>query len=132
MRRLTKISMYTIAFDVPTKTLTIVTEGFWSLATTAAFSAELLARGTAARLYHGRFVVLADLRKAAIQPLKVVDALEAMMPKALKITSAPIAAVVASHLAKLQTERYLKAENCRTFLDIDEAKAWLAGDRPAA
>ena len=131
MRRLTKISMYTIAFDVPTKTLTIVTEGFWSLATTAAFSAELLARGTAARLYHGRFVVLADLRKAAIQPLKVVDALEAMMPKALKVTSAPIAALVASHLAKLQTERYLKAPNCRTFLDIDEAKAWLAGDRAA-
>jgi hypothetical protein len=67
--------MYTIGFDVPNKTLTIVTEGFWSVATTAVFSAELLARGTAARLYHGRFVVLADLRKAAIQPLKVVDAL---------------------------------------------------------
>ncbi len=129
---LMEISMYTISFDVPTKTLTIVTEGFWSVATTAAFSAELLARGTAARLYHGRFVVLADLRKAAIQPLKVIDALEAMMPKALKVTSAPIAAVVASHLAKLQTERYLKADNCRTFLDIDEAKAWLAGDRAAA
>lgn len=124
--------MYTISFDTPTKTLIIVTEGFWSVATTAAFSAELLARGAAARLYHGRFVVLADLRKAAIQPLKVVDALEAMMPKALKVTSAPIAAVVASHLAKLQTERYLKAENCRTFLDIDEAKAWLAGDGHAA
>jgi hypothetical protein len=72
--------------------------------------------------------VLADLRKAAIQPLKVVDALEAMMPKALKVTSAPIAAVVASHLAKLQTERYLKAANCRTFLDIDAARAWLASD----
>ena len=124
--------MYTIAFDVPTRTLTIVTEGFWSLATTAAFSAELLARGTAARLYHGRFVVLADLRKAAIQPLKVVDTLEAMMPKALKVTSAPIAAVVASHLAKLQTERYLKAENCRTFLDIDAARTWLAGDHSPA
>ena len=128
---LTEISLYTIAFDVPTKTLNIVTEGFWSVATTAAFSAELLARGTAARLYHGRFVVLADLRTAAIQPLKVIDALEAMMPKALKVTSAPIAAVVASHLAKPQTERYLKAPNCRTFLDIDEAKAWLAGDRHA-
>ena len=83
-------------------------------------------------LYHGRFVVLADLRKAAIQPLKVVDALEAMMPKASKATSAPIAAVVASHLAKLQTERYPKADNCRTFLDIDETKAWLAGDGHAA
>jgi hypothetical protein len=46
----------------------------------------------------------------------------------LKVTSAPIAAVVASHLAKLQTERYLKAANCRTFLDIDAARAWLASD----
>ena len=123
--------MYTISFDAPTKTLTIVTEGVWTVATAAAFSAELLARGAAARLYHGRFVVLADLRKAAIQPVKVIEALEAMMPKALKMTSAPIAAVVASHLAKLQTERYLKADTCRTFLDIDAAKAWLAGDRAA-
>ena len=76
-------------------------------------------------MYHGPFVVLADLRKAAIQSADVVKGLEAMMPKALKITSAPIASVVASHLAKLQAERYLNADNCRTFLDIDEARKWL-------
>ena len=124
--------MYTISFDAPGKTLHIVTEGFWSVATAAAFSAELLARGTAVRLYHGRFVVLADLRLAAIQPAKVIDALEEMMPKALKLTSAPIASVVSSHLAKMQTERYLRAPNCRTFLDINEANRWLADEQPIA
>ena len=118
--------MYAISFDAPTRTLHIVTEGFWTIPVTAAFSAELLARGARARLTHGPFVVLADLRKGAIQPTNVIDALAAMMPKALKITSAPIAAVVSSNLAKMQTERYLSAPNCRTFMDMDEAKAWLA------
>lgn len=103
-----------------------MTEGFWTPAVTAAFVAELLARGTAARLRHGAFTVLADLRRAAIQPTAVVDALAAMMPRALRVTSRPIAAVVAGPLAKLQTERYLVGPNCRTFLDVDEATHWLS------
>ena len=102
-----------------------MTHGFWTPAVTAAFVAELLARGTAARLRHGPFTVLADLRAAAIQPTAVVDALAAMMPRALKVTSRPIAAVVANSLAKLQTERYLVGPNCRTFLDPAEAERWL-------
>ena len=110
---------YTIAFDAPTRTLHIVTNGFWSLPVTTMFSADLLARGAALRLRHGSFCTLADLRQA------VIDALAAMMPKALKLTSAPIAAVVGSSLAKLQTERYLSAPNCRTFLDYDAAVAWM-------
>ena len=103
-----------------------MTHGFWTPAVTAAFAAELLARGTAARLRHGAFTVLADLRAAPIQPAPVVDALAAMMPRALKVTSRPIAAVVAGPLAKLQTERYLVGPNCRTFLDLDAAERWLA------
>lgn len=117
--------MYEISFDTESKTLTIVTAGLWSTATTATFCAEVLARGTWARIHHGRFVVLADLRRAAVQPAEVIDGLAAMMPKALKITSAPIAAVVSSMLAKMQTERYLRGDNCRTFIDYDEARAWL-------
>lgn len=116
---------YTIAFDAPTRTLHIVTNGFWSLPVTTMFSADLLARGAALRLRHGSFCTLADLRQAAIQPTQVIDALAAMMPKALKLTSAPIAAVVGSSLAKLQTERYLSAPNCRTFLEYDAAVAWM-------
>ncbi|MEG8041199.1 hypothetical protein QP166_18350 [Sphingomonas sp. LR60] len=102
-----------------------MTHGFWTPGVTAAFIAELLARGTAARLRHGPFVVLADLSAGAIQPPQVVDALAAMMPRALKVTSRPIAAVVANNLAKLQTERYLVGPNCRTFLDLGEAECWL-------
>ncbi|WP_294196963.1 hypothetical protein [uncultured Sphingomonas sp.] len=124
--------MYTIDHDAAARRLTIVTQGFWTPGVTAAFTAELLARGTAARLRHGPFTVLADLRRAAIQPQAVVDALAAMMPRALKVTSLPIAAVVASNLAKLQTERYLVGARCRTFLDLDEANRWLAAESRAA
>ncbi|MDR6790541.1 hypothetical protein J2Y58_003924 [Sphingomonas sp. BE138] len=118
--------MYTIHHDPAAHRLTIVTHGFWTPAVTAAFAAELLARGTAARLRHGAFTVLADLRAAAIQPTAVVEALAAMMPRALKVTSRPIAAIVAGPLAKLQTERYLVGPNCRTFLDPADAERWLS------
>jgi len=118
--------MYTIHYDAAARTLHIVTRGFWTPGVTAGFIAELLARGTTIRLRHGSFTVLADLRAAAIQLPQVVDALAAMMPRALKVTSLPIAAVVANNLAKLQTERYLVGANCRTFLDPAEAQRWLA------
>lgn len=117
---------YEIAFDERAAMLRITTDGFWSLAVTTMFSADLLARGTAIRIRHGSFCTLADLRRAPIQPLPVIDALSKMMPKALRLTSAPIAAVVGSSLAKLQTERYLVGPNCRTFLDYDEAEQWLS------
>lgn len=47
--------LYTIHHDPAAHRLTIVTHGFWTPAVTAAFAAELLARGTAARLRHGAF-----------------------------------------------------------------------------
>lgn len=53
-----------------------------------------------------------------------------MMPRALKVTSRPIAAIVAGPLAKLQTERYLVGPNCRAFLDPADAERWLSAAHP--
>ncbi|MEH3039446.1 MAG: hypothetical protein PGN21_05210 [Sphingomonas paucimobilis] len=116
---------YDIQYDIPNRTLEITSYGFWPAGLAAKFAAELIAKGTAIRLRHGPFYTMVDLRNAPIQPASVIDALAGMMPKALMLTKAPIAAVAASSLGKLQTERYLTAPNCRTFLDYDEADAWM-------
>ncbi|WP_242414379.1 hypothetical protein [Sphingomonas panni] len=121
----TGIAKYNIEYDIPNRTLKITTYGFWSAGLAAKFAAELIAKGTAIRLRHGAFYTFVDMRNAPIQPANVIDALAGMMPKALMLTKAPIAAVAASSLGKLQTERYLTAPNCRTFLDYDEADAWM-------
>lgn len=116
---------YEIDYDVPSRTLRITTYGFWSGGLAAKFAAELIAKGTATRLRHGAFYTLIDMRNAPIQPASVIGSLSGMMPKALVVTKSPIAAVAASSLGKLQTERYLTAPNCRTFLAYDEAAAWM-------
>ncbi|MBI0476451.1 hypothetical protein D9601_13955 [Sphingomonas sp. MA1305] len=116
---------YDIAFDEPAALLTITARGFWTIPVVSKFTAEVLARGTALRLRHGAFCTLADLRQSTVHTGPVVDLLTLFMPKAMKVTSAPVAAVASSSLAKLQTERYLIGDNCRTFLSIDEARAWM-------
>lgn len=116
---------YSIQHDAAERTLRITSAGFWSAALTARFTTELLAKGMGIRLRHGPFYTLVDMRSAAIQPAPVIEALPSMMPKALQLTKSPIAGVVASSLAKLQTERYLVGPNCRTFLDYQEAVDWM-------
>lgn len=116
---------YEIDYDLSSRTLKITTHGFWSGGLAAKFAAELIAKGTAIRLRHGTFYTLIDMRNAPIQPASVIESLAGMMPKALMVTKYPIAAVAASSLGKLQTERYLTAPNCRTFLDYDEANIWM-------
>lgn len=116
---------YEIDYDLPSRTLTITTYGFWSGSLAAKFAVELIAKGTAIRLRHATFYTLIDMRNAPIQPASVIESLAGMMPKALMVTKSPIAAVAASSLGKLQTERYLTAPNCRTFLEYEEADAWM-------
>lgn len=116
---------YDIAFDEQASLFSITARGFWTVPVATKFTAEAMARGTAARLRHGPFRAIADLRDSSVHSGAVVDILALFVPKALKLTSAPVAAVASSNLAKLQTERYLRGPNCRTFLSMDEARAWM-------
>ncbi len=117
--------MYEIDFDPVRKLLVLRTEGFWSLGTLAAFAAAALARGAIARARYGRYAILADSRKLPVQSAEVARALDAVVSKSLALSDAPYACVVGSMLVKLQAERVLNRPNCRVFLDMDEATAWL-------
>ncbi|HCB76330.1 MAG TPA: hypothetical protein DEP91_09165 [Sphingomonas bacterium] len=116
---------YSIRHDPGDRMLRITATGFWSAGLAAKFAADLLAQGVILRLRHGAFYTLADVSDAPVQPAGVVDQLAAMMPRALQLTRAPIAAIAGSILTKMQIERYLNAPNCRVFTDHDEAVAWM-------
>lgn len=116
---------YTIRYDAADRMLRIDATGFWSAGLAAKFAAELLAQGVILRLRHGAFYTLADVSAAPVQPAGVIDQFAAMMPRALQLTKAPIAAIAGSILTKMQMERYLNAPNCRVFLDSAEAVDWM-------
>jgi hypothetical protein len=124
--------MYLIDVDTDRRVIWITTWGFWTGKTIASFAVEVLTRGTAARIRHGALAVFSDVRAAPIQTSEVSDGTAAVMARGLKLTSAPIVTVAGSMLGKHQSERVLSAPNCRTFLDMKEAHAWLEERWPSA
>ena len=117
--------MYRTDFDAERRILTITVEGFWTLATVLTFSTKMIALGTGLKLKHGDYAVLNDARKFPVQANEVARALDLLNAQSVKITKAPVATVVSTMLAKLQSERIMGSEINRTFLDWDEAVAWL-------
>lgn len=92
----------------------------------------MLARVSTARVRHGQFAILADVRAMPIEPGDVIDGVGNLIAKGLKLTSAPIGLVTSSMLGKMQADRVLTAPNCRTFTDMDAAHAWLEEQWPSA
>ncbi len=117
--------MYTIAFDERTRVLHITTEGMWTLANLAAFSAAVLARGVMLKIRYRRFAVLNDVRNFPVQTPEVAKGIEFLMSKGMEISTSPMATVVGSHLSRMQAERVLRADHSRVFMDMDAAVAWL-------
>ena len=120
--------MYTIAFDERKRVLHITTEGMWTLANLAAFSAAVLARGVMLKLRYRQFAVLNDVRNFPVQTPDVAKGIEYLMAKGMEISTSPMATVVGSHLSRMQAERVLKADHSRVFMDMDAAVAWLEAE----
>jgi hypothetical protein len=121
--------MYTLDYDQPARTLVVAIRGCWTPLDLAQFSVVGLARAGTIRVRHGEFAILLDLTHAPIQPQALMPGIAPLLAQTLKLTSARIATVVGSTLAKLQAERVMSAPTCRTFLDMEEAKAWIAANR---
>lgn len=117
--------MFTIDFDPHRQVLRITATGFWSLATLASFSVTMLARATAAKLLHGDFATLIDLRDYPVQAPDVARGVEQLLKQAMRITTAPVVTITGSQLLKMQAERVLKADHSHIFLTLGEAQDWL-------
>lgn len=126
------VAMYAIDTDVERRMFWVTARGFWSVTTITTFSTEMLARYTAARVRHGPFAVLTDVRDMPIQTSETIDKVGMLVSQGLKLTAAPLVLVVGSTLAKMQAERVMGAPNCRVFTDMDAAQTWLEEQWPSA
>ena len=117
--------MYSIDFDARQRIMHLSTRGLWDMKTHAAFIATVIAKGTHARLMHGHFAVLADLREHPVQKEELSEGSRGLMGHATKVTRGPIALTVGSMLGKLQAQRVLAIPSARIFLNHDEAIDWV-------
>lgn len=124
--------MFEIRFDDRSRIMHVRTEGFWSLATLATFSASALARFTATRLKSGHFATLVDCRDFPVQAGDVAAGLELIAAKSAKITTGPVATITANPLNKLQADRIMATPQFRSFLNREDAMAWLRERWPPA
>lgn len=118
--------MYHLRHDAAANVIEITAEGFWDLATVAAFGTAAVAKGAAIRLRHGQYAVFVDARAMPIQSGAVAAAVALLLPRARLLTRGPIALVGGNMLNKLQMDRVLAGDSIRSFVDYDEARAWLA------
>lgn len=121
--------MYSIRFDTATHTLHLTLHGFWSTAMLTRFTTELAIRATALRAQYGSFAILSDSTDFAVQSAEVSKGFEKLRNRGAQTHSGPTAIVVGSMLNKLQAERSLKAPHVRVFLNVEEAREWLASER---
>ena len=120
--------MYTIRFDPQEHVLHLTLSDFWTEATLALFTAEMVAKATALRRDGRPYGVLSDSRNFPVQSPAVAQGFERLMAAGAKAGAGPTAVVVASTLNKLQAERSLAGGRVRVFLDEGEARAWLAAE----
>ena len=124
--------MYSIRYDTRERVLYLRLEGFWTVATLARFTAELLARAATLTLRRISFAVLSDSTGFAIQSPTVSQGFVQIMNRGAEAHNDPTAIVVAGQLNKLQAERTLKGERVRVFLNEPDARAWLAEEMAVA
>ncbi|SFP39731.1 hypothetical protein [Sphingomonas rubra] len=75
--------------------------------------------------------VLIDAREFAVQQPAIADAFQALLTRGREVNTGYTAILVASMLAKMQTERVLRHERLRVLFDRSEAMAWLIERRAA-
>lgn len=117
---------FDVRFDAKTGILHLEIAGFWTRVTLAGFAARLLLEVGRLRLTRRGFAVLSDARRFPVQAPDVADGFEALTRRGARHHRGRTAIVVGSMLAKMQAERSMVAGGLRVFLDMDEARAWLA------
>ena len=120
--------MYRFDHDSGSNVLHITAEGFWSVPTASAFCVAAVAKGSSIRLRYGDFAIVADARSSQIQSGPVAELLHGLLPKARLISQGPIALIGAGMLSKLQMDRLFSGDGIRSFLDYDQALAWIGDE----
>jgi hypothetical protein len=117
--------MYRLDHDAVANIFHISAKGFWDVPTAVAFGAACVAKGGAIRLRHGHFAILIDARNFPIQSQAVAHVTGLLLAEARLLTNGPVAFVAGAMLNKLQIDRLFSGERVRSFLDRDQAVAWI-------
>jgi len=117
---------FSISYSRAERTLSWRMAGFWDLEDVGAFLLAMrdivVPLGPPPLLMKG----LCDSREFPVQAPAVADALTNVNTLAQRTRRGPTAIVVGSMLNKLQAQRSLPDPLLEVFLDIDEARSWLA------
>ena len=100
---------------------------FWTVETVRDFAAAAGAKAQEVRAIRADYDVLIDSCDFPVQANDVADLLPSIAEAGLRLTSGRAAAVVGSHLNKLQAERTQTNPRMRVFMTMAEAEAWLEG-----
>lgn len=104
--------------------LRVIGVGLWTVAMVDAHFVAVSATLRAIRAVRGHAAVLVDLRRAAVQPGPVANALSAWTSK-LFVARDRVAIVVASSLVKAQSRRVEVAATRELFMSMNAAELWL-------
>lgn len=117
--------MFQFSYDPDRILMTVVQQGFWSLADFRAFEAEFLKRHADIRRTHRNYRVVAECRDFPVQSAEVGEAFAVLFGKLMDENRGPYAIVVGSTLNKIQAKRALPQPNVRVFTSPDEAETWV-------
>jgi hypothetical protein len=117
---------FEVRFDAKARRLHWTMRGFWTMADVAAFATALRATVEPLGPPPHRYDGLCDSRDFPVQARDVSDALGMIEQVGRAMHEGRIAIVVGSVTNKLQAQRTLTGDRIRVFLDIDEARTWLA------
>lgn len=117
--------MHSFSYDEGRALLTVVQQGYWSMADFRDFERDFLAWHARIRLKRKNYRVLADCRDYPVQSAEISEAFSTLFGKLMPQNDAPYAIVVASMLNKMQARRALPFANIQVFANLDEARDWL-------
>jgi hypothetical protein len=120
--------MHSFSYDESQALLTVVQQGYWSIADFRAFEHDFLIQHARIRVKRRSYKVLADCRDYPVQPPEIGAAFGVLFEKLMGENKGPYAIVAASALNKMQARRALPFPNIQIFTDLDEAKSWLSGE----
>jgi|EndMetStandDraft_4_1072995.scaffolds.fasta_scaffold273760_2 hypothetical protein len=117
--------MHSFSYDEGSALLTIVQQGYWSMADFRDYERDFLTWHERIRKRRKNYRVLADCRDYPVQSAEIGEAFGALFNTLMAQNDAPYAIVVASMLNKLQARRALPFANIQLFSDLREAQDWL-------
>ncbi|MBT2185882.1 hypothetical protein [Sphingobium nicotianae] len=120
--------MFELSYDPDRILMSIVQQGYWSMAEFREFEAQFSKLHNDIRKQHRNYRVIADCRDFAVQSPEIGQAFGVMFEKLVAENKGHYAILLQTTLNKLQAKRAIPQAHVHTFTDREEAMTWLFED----